>query len=125
MDASEVIFSNHKHNPTRSWFRRMIDQLNQDGITVVMHPILWGRISLFYAYGHYYDGRENVYFTDYSQNTRETHKEYMSRQSLPIGGILYPVVLQDNMSQFGIEFVNTNGECLGIIENVICSQEDD
>jgi hypothetical protein len=141
MNAAGVIFTNSRTNPVRSWFRRMIDQLefivynadlnwNDAEIKITMSSFTWDCISRIYAYGSYYDANEstnkNVYHTRCTDYVEKRHKEYLSDCALPISGRLYPIVLDDKASDIHFKVYVSgqfNEEFSGCIENVNCYED--
>lgn len=99
IDASSMNFTNNKTNPIRVWFKRMVDQLQHNAydedfdwnmvkMSIIMSSDLWECISRLYAY--------DIYETIYTDDVQMRHKRYLADCSLPIGGRMYPVVLDGN-----------------------------
>jgi hypothetical protein len=104
MNMKSREFSSNGQLSIRAWFGRMVDQLesnafwadlswNSAEMSIIMHPNVWDCIA--YIYANYQLG----IFTLPEKEVQIYRTEYMSSRALPIGGRLYPVILDSQISQ--------------------------
>ncbi len=134
MDASNTHFTNSEVNPARPWFRRMVDQLELNvynsgfnwadiEMSIVMSSYIWECVSRVYAYSSYYDSDKNVYLITCTDYIKMQHKEYLNQCALPIRGRIYPVILDNDVSDIHFDtYVSGqfNEKFSGCIQNVNC-----
>lgn len=151
MNAANTEFVNSKNNPVQPWFKRIIDQLafnaHKDGLNfndidihIVIHSDLWQCIARLYAYDSYTKlsmddegvptgGIETSYFVTYDELCRDRHEEYLDQLALPIGGRMFPVTFDDDISDDCIYFYcfyscgQDLDELSGCIKNVNCNHD--
>lgn len=125
MDMNFASFTSDGANAVRQWFKRIVDQFevrasragfdwNSAEMFIVMHPNQWDCVSRVYACAGIdlclaVDTNNRV--TASAEQAQQRHDEFLARRALPIGGRMYPVVLDSEIPQ-------TTGQANGICSDI-------
>lgn len=125
MDLNFANFTSDGANSVRQFFKRMVDQFEVRAsragfdwgsaeMFIVMHPNMWDCVSRVYACAGIdlcSVGDTNNRFTASAEQAQQRHDEFLARRALPIGGRMYPVVLDSEIPQ-------TTGQANGVCSDV-------
>lgn len=125
MDMNFQNFTSDGALAIRRWFKRMVDQFqvraqgagfdwNSAEMWIVMHPNVWDCVSRVYACAGIdlcSVGGTNNRFQASAEQAQARHDEFLARRALPIGGRMYPVVLDTQIPQTTGQ---ANGTCSDI-----------
>lgn len=125
MDLNFANFTSDGANAVRWWFKRMVDQLkmraNRAGLDwnsaemyIVMSENLWDCVARVYACAGIdlcSVGQTNSRLNASAEQAQDRYEEYLMRQALPIGGRMYPVVLDSQIPE-------TTGQANGVCSDI-------